>query len=227
MVAEARFDYAAATDAERNDVALAAAKSAIRLHPAEAWATRIPKDELAVELANDIWRAATGNTPYDPALSSYATFARNTAYQRMLDKVKSAKRHEEGMESLKAHAAGHDVLQGRRLKWAQDKQRAREEKREKGRDKRFAISGPTFSEEFLECVPAKLNRERGAALSARAYVSAISYKVENDLSWRELWLRMKRDRRLCVLLGFRRCPARSSLHLARARLRAWGKGNQG
>lgn len=94
-----------------------------------------------------------------------------------------------------------------------------------GRDldyfKRFAFDGPSREENILEKIPARLNRETATALSGRAYAAALDYRERHGLSWRGLWLRLYHDPALVAALGFPRCPARSSFHLAKTRLAQW------
>jgi hypothetical protein len=87
--------------------------------------------------------------------------------------------------------------------------------------KRFTFSGPSREESILEKIPARLNRETGTALSGAAYAAALAYRERHGLSWRGLWLRLYHDPALVAALGFPRCPARSSLHLAKTRLAVW------
>lgn len=85
----------------------------------------------------------------------------------------------------------------------------------------FAFAGPNQNDDFMESVPARLNRKGGADLGARAYAQALSYREEHGLSWNGLWSALWHDGALRRLFGFSRPPARSSLLHARVRLRKW------
>lgn len=91
----------------------------------------------------------------------------------------------------------------------------------------FTNGGPTCAEnpKLFLAVPARLNRGHGTELNCGAYAQALSYREEHGLSWRGLWLRFRLDAPLVRLMGFKRAPARSSLHLAQRRLRRWHERN--
>lgn len=168
-----------------------AALTVIDLKSKLVWRLGVPEDQLVDELVNDIWLAATSPTsPFDPALSSFPTFARRVVAGRLIDKGRRLKSFEDGKQKVRRGFETGELPSF-----------------DEGGDPDAKI-GTFFSEggsdrEYV-CIPRAKNRRRGGRLGykLRPLVNALYEKGRSKMGWRPFYQKLLTHPDLAKDLGF-------------------------
>jgi DNA-directed RNA polymerase specialized sigma24 family protein len=178
-------------------------------------ATRISNDELAHDLATEMWR----NFPdFDRAKGSYATWGGGVARRRLIDRLRRVSKHYYRNLSEAAGEDGEAVIR----KVGEVPIEDHPDLPARGRWFAFFSSARP---EIEKIIPRKLSMYMRGRLGhpPGAYAAAIAYREERGISWMDLLGEMGRSPDLLREFGFASVPARSNLLGSRRRLWAWAK----